>query len=63
MTLRIRFRCFHVDTRYELKPNPRIAGRWLRDVPQEKLGFSVIGYHFAKRLQTELGAPVGVVKK
>ena len=54
-------RCFHVDTRYELKPNPRIAGRWLRDRPQEKLGFSAIGYHFAKRLQAELGAPVGIV--
>lgn len=54
-------RCFHVDTRPELNPNPRIAGRWLRDLPQEKLGFSAVGYHFAKRLQAELGSPVGIV--
>jgi len=54
-------RCFHVDLRYELAPNPRIAGRWLRDVPKEKQKFSAIGYHFAKRLQAELKGPVGVV--
>jgi len=54
-------RCFHVDTRYELAPNPRIAGRWLRDIPKEKLAFSAIAYHFAKYLQAELKGPVGVV--
>ena len=54
-------RCFHVRARYPLAPNPRIEGRWLRDMPDEKLRFSAIGYHFAKRLQAELKGPVGIV--
>lgn len=56
-----RIRCFNVDIRCQLAPNPRIAGRWLCDVPKEKLAFSAIGYHFAKRLQAGLGVPVGIV--
>ena len=54
-------RCFHVTPRHPLSPDPRIVGRWLRDVPNEKLRFTAVGYHFAKRLQSELKAPVGIV--
>ncbi|MCR9117935.1 MAG: sialate O-acetylesterase [bacterium] len=48
----------HLTSATPLKQNP---GSWKVSDPSSSAGFSAVGYHFGKRLQAELGVPVGLI--
>ena len=54
-------RSFNVSCAYAVEPQADVAGQWVKAEPGETLKMSAVGYHFAKRLQQELAAPVGFV--
>jgi sialate O-acetylesterase len=54
-------RLFTVSTATALYPQDHLAGKWSACTPDEMRTFSAIGYFFARKLNKELGVPVGVI--
>ena len=54
-------RMFTVTHRTELEPQEDCEGEWAICVPDAAMGFSAVGYHFARELHQELGCPVGMI--
>jgi sialate O-acetylesterase len=56
-----KIRFFNVNYSTALCQQNNCIGQWTECTPETMKGFSAIGYFFAKKLQQELGIPVGVV--
>ena len=54
-------RLFTVGTATSRYPQDHLAGKWSVCTPDEMKTFSAIGYFFARKLNKELGVPVGVI--
>jgi len=54
-------RLFTVGTATSHYPQDHLAGKWSVCTPDEMKTFSAIGYFFARKLNKELGVPVGVI--
>lgn len=54
-------RFFSVSAATSHYPQDHLAGRWKVCTPQEMKTFSAIGYFFARKLNKELGVPVGII--
>jgi sialate O-acetylesterase len=54
-------RMFHVEQRAELALQRDVAGSWRTATPENVPDFSAVGFFFARRVQQELGIPVGVI--
>ncbi|MGC1390834.1 MAG: sialate O-acetylesterase [Bacteroidales bacterium] len=54
-------RLFTVSTATAQYPQDHLAGKWSACTPDEMKTFSAIGYFFARKLNKELGVPVGVI--
>ncbi|AHF90022.1 9-O-acetylesterase [Opitutaceae bacterium TAV5] len=56
-----RLRFFTAARQTSLTPLDDVAGKWTVAAPDTTPGFSAVAYYFARQLQAELGAPVGVI--
>jgi sialate O-acetylesterase len=54
-------RLFTVSTSTSLYPQEHLSGKWSVCTPEEMKTFSAIGYFFARKLNKELGIPVGII--
>jgi sialate O-acetylesterase len=54
-------RFFTVSTSTSLSPQEHLSGNWRVCTPETMKPFSAIGYFFARKLQKELGVPVGII--
>jgi sialate O-acetylesterase len=54
-------RLFTVGTATSHYPQDHVSGKWSVCTPDEMKSFSAIGYFFARKLNKELGVPVGVI--
>ena len=54
-------RFFTVGTATSRYPQDHLAGKWTICTPDEMRTFSAIGYFFARKLNKELGVPIGVI--
>lgn len=54
-------RQFLVSKQAEPAPLDELRGQWMQASPADSGRFTAVGYHFAKKLQRELGAPVGLI--
>jgi sialate O-acetylesterase len=54
-------RFFNVGTATSRYPQDHLAGKWTVCTPDEMRTFSAIGYFFARKLNKELGVPIGVI--
>jgi sialate O-acetylesterase len=54
-------RFFTVLNSTSLYPQEHLAGKWSVCTPEEMARFSAIGYFFARKLNKEMGVPVGVI--
>src|SRR5450759_2988480 len=54
-------RFFTVGTATSLYPQDHLAGKWTVCTPDEMRTFSAIGYFFARKLNKDLGVPIGVI--
>jgi len=54
-------RFFTVGTATSRYPQDHLAGKWTVCTPDEMRTFSAIGYFFARKLNKELGVPIGVI--
>ncbi|KQC01838.1 sialate O-acetylesterase [Pedobacter sp. Hv1] len=54
-------RLFHVPKTTADTPQADCLGQWKVCGPESLKGFSAIGYFYAKKLQKELGVPVGII--
>jgi sialate O-acetylesterase len=54
-------RLFTVGAATSHYPQDHLAGKWSVCTPDEMKAFSAIGYFFARKLNKELGVPVGVI--
>jgi sialate O-acetylesterase len=54
-------RLFTVNTSTSIYPQQHLSGSWSVCTPETMKTFSAIGYFFARKLQGELGVPVGII--
>jgi sialate O-acetylesterase len=54
-------RFFTVSSATSHYPQDHLAGKWAVCTPDEMRTFSAIGYFFARKLNKELGVPIGVI--
>lgn len=54
-------RLFTVERAYNENPQKNVNGNWSLAAPEVVSDFSAVGYQFGKRLQEELGVPVGII--
>ncbi|MEL7498286.1 MAG: family 16 glycoside hydrolase [Planctomycetota bacterium] len=54
-------RFFKTDSATALKPQSDCGGKWMRMTPDSAKGFSAVGYYFGKKLNEELGVPIGLI--
>jgi sialate O-acetylesterase len=54
-------RLFTVNTSTSLYPQEHLSGKWALCTPEEMKTFSAIGYFFSRKLNKELGVPVGII--
>lgn len=54
-------RLFHIPKTTAATPQDDCQGQWKVCGPESLKGFSAIGYFYAKKLQQELGVPVGII--
>jgi sialate O-acetylesterase len=54
-------RLFNVSTATSSYPQDHFSGKWTVCTPEEMRTFSAIGYFFARKLNIELGIPVGII--
>jgi sialate O-acetylesterase len=54
-------RLFTVNAATSGYPQDHLSGKWVVCTPDEMKTFSAIGYFFARKLNKELGVPVGVI--
>jgi sialate O-acetylesterase len=54
-------RQFHIKRTLSMEPLENCAGKWIAAGPLTSAGFSGVGYYFGKKLQNELGVPVGLI--
>jgi len=54
-------RLFTVNASTSLYPQEHLSGKWAECTPDEMKTFSAIGYFFARKLNKELGVPVGII--
>ena len=55
-------RMFTGEWQKSYEPEKRVAGEWRVCTPENVREFSAVGYFFARRVQADLGVPVGIVK-
>lgn len=56
-----KIRQFHVPRRPEEQPVEEVRGQWTQAGPETTAKFTAVGYHFAHKLQRELGVPIGII--
>ena len=56
-----RLRLFTVARHPSLDPLEEVAGQWAPCTPETVAGFSATAYYFGRRLQAELGVPIGLI--
>ena len=56
-----RLRLFTVARHPSLDPLEEMAGQWAPCTPETVAGFSATAYYFGRRLQAELGVPIGLI--
>ena len=54
-------RMFTVTNNVTLSKIDTVDGKWLRSNPENSRYFSATGYFFAKKLQKDLGIPIGII--
>ena len=54
-------RLFTINTATSGTPQDHLSGKWVVCTPEEMKTFSAIGYFFARKLNKDLGVPVGVI--
>jgi sialate O-acetylesterase len=54
-------RLFTVNTSTSLYPQDHFTGTWSVCTPETMKNFSAIGYFFARKLNKELGVPIGII--
>ena len=54
-------RLFTVNTSTSLYPQDHFSGKWSVCTPEVMKSFSAIGYFFARKLNKELGVPIGII--
>ena len=54
-------RFFSVEHRTALTPQIDLAGKWVECTPSSMQNFSAIGYFFARKIQSNLNVPIGVI--
>jgi sialate O-acetylesterase len=54
-------RLFTVSTATSQYPQEHLTGKWSACTPDEMKTFSAIGYFFARKLNKDLGVPIGVI--
>ena len=54
-------RLLHVNRHASYYPQENFSNKWQISSSESANGFSAIGYFFAKKLQQELGVPVGII--
>lgn len=54
-------RLFSVEDKFSVKPEDDCAGTWQLCNPDTVKDFSAIGYYYGKKLNDELGVPVGLI--
>ena len=54
-------RLYSVSQSSSLYPQDHLSGQWTECTPEKMKSFSAIGYFFARKLQKELGIPVGII--
>ncbi|EIP97999.1 protein of unknown function (DUF303) [Opitutaceae bacterium TAV1] len=54
-------RYFHVHGSPGLEPRDEVRGKWIAATPKNSADFSAVAWYFAKRLNAELGVPVGIL--
>ena len=54
-------RMFTVTNNVTLSKIDTVDGKWLRSNPENSRFFSATGYFFAKKLQKDLGIPIGII--
>lgn len=57
-----KIRFFNAPTVTSVEPQDDIKGEWTLCSPQTANGYSAVAFFFARKLHTELGIPVGVIK-
>ena len=55
-------RMFNAPTVTAVEPQDDIDGEWTRCTPETVPGYSAVAFFFARKLHTELGVPIGVIK-
>lgn len=55
-------RMFNAPTVTAIEPQDDIKGEWTAANPKTVGGYSAVAFFFARKLQTELGIPIGVIK-
>tara|TARA_R110002049_G_scaffold4601_4_gene31934 strand:- start:183755 stop:185494 length:1740 start_codon:yes stop_codon:yes gene_type:complete len=55
-------RMFNAPTVTSVKPQDDIDGEWTRCSPKTAPTYSAVAFFFARKLHTELGVPIGVIK-
>ncbi len=55
-------RHFGVEMNFAHTPKSEVRGRWSVATPQSTPGFTAVGYYFAKRVHSETGVPIGIVR-
>ncbi len=56
-----KIRFFYIPHSSSATPQEDLKARWVVCTPDEMRKFSAVGYFFGERLQTQLGAPVGLI--
>lgn len=52
---------FNVERAFKPTPQEDLKGAWMEAKPETVANFSAVAYQFGKRLQKELGVPVGII--
>lgn len=55
-------RHFAVDYHFASHPTEKLRGAWFQANPQSVGNFTAVGFYFARRLQSELDIPIGIIR-
>ncbi len=54
-------RHFRTEYHFATTPQDNVRGHWQTCSPATAPGFSAVGFHFARRIQSETGVPIGLI--